>query len=162
MTDTDENLDASCCGSRRSASPLAIDDFGTGYSSLAYLRRFPVDTLKIDRSFVERLGGGPEDAALVRTIVRLGQSLGMATVAEGIEEDGAAGRAARDGLRPRPGLLLVAPGAGAGSGPVAERRPAGGARTGPGLIPSLLDGKPPRARESAPVWRSGLFVPVTR
>jgi EAL domain-containing protein (putative c-di-GMP-specific phosphodiesterase class I) len=63
-----------------------MDDFGTGYSSLAYLRRFPMDILKIDRSFVERLGGDTEDVALVRTIVRLGQSLGMSTVAEGIEE----------------------------------------------------------------------------
>ena len=64
---------------------LAIDDFGTGYSSLSYLRRFPVDTLKIDRSFVERLGEQSDDATLARTIVQLGQSLGMSTVAEGIE-----------------------------------------------------------------------------
>ncbi len=63
---------------------LAIDDFGTGYSSLSYLHRFPVDTLKIDRSFIEqlRLGG---DAALVNTIVRLGQTMQLETVAEGIE-----------------------------------------------------------------------------
>ena len=67
---------------------LAIDDFGTGYSSLAYLRRFPVDTLKIDRSFVERLGLQNDDAALASTIVQLGQSLGMSTVAEGIEDYG--------------------------------------------------------------------------
>jgi EAL domain-containing protein (putative c-di-GMP-specific phosphodiesterase class I) len=67
---------------------IAIDDFGTGYSSLAYLRRFPVDTLKIDRSFIERLGLQNDDAALADTIVQLGQSLGMSTVAEGIEEYG--------------------------------------------------------------------------
>src|SRR5213082_269409 len=66
---------------------LAIDDFGTGYSSLSYLHRFPVDILKIDRSFVERLGGSAEDAELVGTIVRLGQSLRMATIAEGVEEN---------------------------------------------------------------------------
>jgi EAL domain-containing protein (putative c-di-GMP-specific phosphodiesterase class I) len=65
---------------------LAMDDFGTGYSSLAYLRRFPMDVLKIDRSFVDRLGGESEDEALVRTIVRLGQRFGMTTVAEGIED----------------------------------------------------------------------------
>jgi EAL domain-containing protein (putative c-di-GMP-specific phosphodiesterase class I) len=64
---------------------LAIDDFGTGYSSLAYLHRFPVDVLKIDRSFVERLGDPRQDAELVRTIVGLGRTLGMETIAEGIE-----------------------------------------------------------------------------
>jgi diguanylate cyclase (GGDEF)-like protein/PAS domain S-box-containing protein len=67
---------------------LAIDDFGTGYSSLSYLHRFPVDVLKIDRSFVEPLGKGPHDPALVGTIVKLGQALGMRTIAEGIEEAG--------------------------------------------------------------------------
>ncbi len=63
---------------------LAIDDFGTGYSSLSYLHRFPVDVLKIDRSFVERLSTGG-DSALVNTILRLGQTLQLETVAEGIE-----------------------------------------------------------------------------
>jgi diguanylate cyclase (GGDEF)-like protein/PAS domain S-box-containing protein len=85
LTDTDENL-AQLLRLKQLGVTLAMDDFGTGYSSLAYLRRFPMDTLKIDRSFVERLGGDSEDVALVRTIVRLGQSLGMATVAEGIED----------------------------------------------------------------------------
>jgi diguanylate cyclase (GGDEF)-like protein/PAS domain S-box-containing protein len=65
---------------------LAIDDFGTGYSSLSYLHRFPVDILKIDRSFVERLGTSGGDSELVGTIVRLGQSLRMTTIAEGVEE----------------------------------------------------------------------------
>jgi len=64
---------------------LAIDDFGTGYSSLSYLHGFPVDILKIDRSFVERLGAPGEDENLVRTIVSLGASLGLETVAEGVE-----------------------------------------------------------------------------
>ncbi|WP_433072900.1 putative bifunctional diguanylate cyclase/phosphodiesterase [Dactylosporangium sp. CA-052675] len=85
MTDTEENL-AVLLSLKDIGVRLAIDDFGTGYSSLAYLRRFPVDTLKIDRSFVERLSGTTPDAALARTIVQLGQSLGMSTVAEGIEE----------------------------------------------------------------------------
>ncbi|GGM76638.1 putative bifunctional diguanylate cyclase/phosphodiesterase [Dactylosporangium sucinum] len=85
MTDTEENL-AVLLSLKDIGVKLAIDDFGTGYSSLAYLRRFPVDTLKIDRSFVERLTGAAPDAALARTIVQLGQSLGMATVAEGIEQ----------------------------------------------------------------------------
>ena len=65
---------------------LAIDDFGTGYSSLSYLHRFPVDILKIDRSFVERLSHASDNAELARTIVRLGQSLQLVTVAEGVED----------------------------------------------------------------------------
>ena len=64
---------------------LAIDDFGTGYSSLAYLHRFPADVIKIDRLFIERLGGTESDTELLRTIVQLGQSLRMVTVAEGVE-----------------------------------------------------------------------------
>ena len=63
---------------------LAIDDFGTGYSSLSYLHRFPVDVLKIDRSFVERLSNG-DDSGLVGAILRLGQTMRLETVAEGIE-----------------------------------------------------------------------------
>jgi diguanylate cyclase (GGDEF)-like protein/PAS domain S-box-containing protein len=87
MTDTEENL-AQLVRLKALGLSLAIDDFGTGYSSLAYLRRFPVDTLKIDRSFIERIGEQTDDAALALTIVQLGQSLGMSTVAEGIEEYG--------------------------------------------------------------------------
>jgi EAL domain-containing protein (putative c-di-GMP-specific phosphodiesterase class I) len=64
---------------------LAIDDFGTGYSSLSYLSRFPVDLLKIDRSFVEKIATDAHSAELVQTIVQLGRSLGLQTVAEGIE-----------------------------------------------------------------------------
>jgi EAL domain-containing protein (putative c-di-GMP-specific phosphodiesterase class I) len=64
---------------------LAIDDFGTGYSSLSYLRRFDMDILKIDKSFVDRLGHDPVDSALVAAMVGLGASLGMKVIAEGIE-----------------------------------------------------------------------------
>jgi diguanylate cyclase (GGDEF)-like protein/PAS domain S-box-containing protein len=84
MSDTEENL-ALLQRLKQTGVRLAIDDFGTGYSSLSYLRKFPVDTLKIDRSFVERLGEQPDDGTLARTIVQLGQSLGLVTVAEGIE-----------------------------------------------------------------------------
>jgi EAL domain-containing protein (putative c-di-GMP-specific phosphodiesterase class I) len=65
---------------------LAIDDFGTGYSSLSYLRRFPIDELKIDRSFVATMNAGPDQSALVRSILKLGETLHLETVAEGIEQ----------------------------------------------------------------------------
>ncbi|MFN2491179.1 MAG: putative bifunctional diguanylate cyclase/phosphodiesterase [Actinomycetota bacterium] len=65
---------------------LAIDDFGTGYSSLGYLQAFPIETLKIDRSFVARVGHGPEESALARAVVKLAQTLELGIVAEGIEE----------------------------------------------------------------------------
>src|SRR5205807_8815095 len=64
---------------------LGIDDFGTGYSSLLYLRRFPVDFLKVDRSFVSGLGNNSEDGAIVAGVVGLANALGVEAIAEGVE-----------------------------------------------------------------------------
>jgi EAL domain-containing protein (putative c-di-GMP-specific phosphodiesterase class I) len=66
---------------------LAIDDFGTGFSSLAYLQQFPIDILKIDRSFVSGIGSASKSAAIIRTFVQLGKALSLEVVAEGIEND---------------------------------------------------------------------------
>ena len=64
---------------------LALDDFGTGYASLSHLKQFPIDVLKIDRAFVAGVGHDADDAAIVRALIRLGESLGIETVAEGVE-----------------------------------------------------------------------------
>jgi diguanylate cyclase (GGDEF)-like protein/PAS domain S-box-containing protein len=66
---------------------LAIDDFGTGFSSLAHLRRFPVDVLKIDGTFVSGLGDQPQDASIAAAVISLAHALGLTTVAEGVETD---------------------------------------------------------------------------
>jgi diguanylate cyclase (GGDEF)-like protein len=79
--------DVSCRLERLKALGLsiAVDDFGTGYSSLAYLKQFPVDTLKIDKSFIDTVAGSPQDSVLARTIVELGRGMRLHTIAEGIE-----------------------------------------------------------------------------
>ena len=78
---------------------LAIDDFGTGYSSLSYLQRMPIDTVKIDKSFVDGVTGGPEESAVARAILALAATLRLDTVAEGVEQAAQARKLADLGCR---------------------------------------------------------------
>jgi EAL domain-containing protein (putative c-di-GMP-specific phosphodiesterase class I) len=71
---------------KRLGVQLAIDDFGTGYSSLSYLEHFAIDVLKIDKIFVDSIARGPEESALARAVLKLGQSLNLKIVAEGVED----------------------------------------------------------------------------
>ena len=88
---------------------VAVDDFGTGYSSLAYLRRLPLDVLKIDRSFVLDAVDDEEDAQIVKTILALGQSLKLEVVAEGIETEAQAALLRRYGCDIAQGYLHARP-----------------------------------------------------
>jgi diguanylate cyclase (GGDEF)-like protein len=88
---------------------IAVDDFGTGYSSLAYLRRLPVDEVKIDKSFVLGLASDLGDLAVVRAIVDLGHSLGLTVVAEGVEEDATRDQLVEMGCDIAQGYLISRP-----------------------------------------------------
>ena len=88
---------------------LAVDDFGPGYASLSYLQRFPIDGLKIDRSFVVGIDRGPEESALARAIVRLAQSLRLDAVAEGVENEYQADMLRRLGCPRAQGYLYAKP-----------------------------------------------------
>ena len=105
---------------------LAIDDFGTGYSSLSYLRQFPIDVLKIDRSFVASMSDGPDETALLHSILQLSETLHLETVAEGIEDAGQLAELQTLGADLGPGLP-VRPAARVGrdlGAPRGPRRPA--------------------------------------
>lgn len=95
---------------------VAVDDFGTGYSSLAYLKRLPVDVLKIDRCFTAGLGTSPGDAAIVAAILALARALGLDVVAEGVETEAQAAELRRMGCSHAQGYLYGRP------TPTAERR----------------------------------------
>jgi diguanylate cyclase (GGDEF)-like protein len=88
---------------------LAIDDFGTGYSSMAYLRQFPIDVLKIDRSFVSGVADTTEAAALIHTLVQLGKALRLETLAEGIENDAQRAHLAAEHVDAGQGYLFARP-----------------------------------------------------
>ena len=88
---------------------LSIDDFGTGYSSLAYLRQFPIDTLKIDRTFITKATQTSESGALIHTLIQLGKALGIETLAEGIEEPVQLDRLQRERCDSGQGFLFARP-----------------------------------------------------
>jgi EAL domain-containing protein (putative c-di-GMP-specific phosphodiesterase class I) len=88
---------------------VAIDDFGTGYSVLTHLKSLPVDTLKIDRSFVRELGSDPGDLAIVRAIIALAEAFGLELVAEGVESAAAATTLLQHGCHRAQGFLFSRP-----------------------------------------------------
>ena len=88
---------------------IAIDDFGTGYSSLAYLQQFPVDAIKIDRAFISGIAESSEATALLRTLIQLGKTLGLSTLAEGIEDNGQYAALRNEDCENGQGFLLARP-----------------------------------------------------
>jgi EAL domain-containing protein (putative c-di-GMP-specific phosphodiesterase class I) len=88
---------------------LAIDDFGTGYSSMSYLKRFPINTIKVDRSFVRDLPDNEQDKAITKAIISMAHSLHMHVVAEGIETSGQESLLAAQGCISGQGYLYSVP-----------------------------------------------------
>jgi diguanylate cyclase (GGDEF)-like protein/PAS domain S-box-containing protein len=102
---------------------LVVDDFGTGYSSMSYLRRFPVDLLKVDREFVDGLGTDPSDSAIVAAIVTLAHTLGLEAVAEGVETSDQLDELRSLGCDKGQGFLMARPGTGADVAELLQARP---------------------------------------
>ena len=109
MTDLGDGVIALLERIKRLGLKLAVDDFGTGYSSLAYLRRFPVDILKIDRSFIREIATTRQDVAIVRAITTLAENLQLSAIAEGVETLAQANRLRALGCRVAQGYLFAMP-----------------------------------------------------
>jgi len=88
---------------------ISLDDFGTGYSSLSYLKRFPIDTLKIDQAFIRDIGNNPDDEAITRAIIAMAHSMNMEVVAEGVETEAHLEFLRREGCDYIQGYLLSRP-----------------------------------------------------
>ena len=87
LMENEENAIEALLAMRGIGLTVSLDDFGTGYSSLSYLKRFPIDTVKIDRSFVRDIPSDKDDAAIIAAIISMGQALGLRTLAEGVETE---------------------------------------------------------------------------
>jgi diguanylate cyclase (GGDEF)-like protein len=120
----DERVSTSLEQLRELGVRLAVDDFGTGYSSLGSLKDYPVDSLKVDRSFVGGLGIDPDDTAIVTAVVNLAHTLGLDAVAEGVETTGQLEALRELGCDTAQGVLLAAPAAAAEIGALLAADPA--------------------------------------
>jgi EAL domain-containing protein (putative c-di-GMP-specific phosphodiesterase class I) len=105
----DDHIDALTRELKGLGVRIAVDDFGTGYSSLRYLREFPIDVLKIDKTFIDDIPQDPRQVALVEGIVRIADTLGLQVIAEGIEEPAQRELLAGIGCRFGQGYLFARP-----------------------------------------------------
>ncbi|MFF2303052.1 aminotransferase class I/II-fold pyridoxal phosphate-dependent enzyme [Streptomyces sp. NPDC058128] len=130
---------------------IAIDDFGTGFSSLSYLREFPIDVLKVDKSFIDSITTDPQQVALVEGIVRIADVLGLQVVAEGIENEEQRALLADMGCRYGQGYLFARPMTAHQAESYLHRAPPSGERppARPAVRPAARAGHPPRASR----WR---------
>jgi EAL domain-containing protein (putative c-di-GMP-specific phosphodiesterase class I) len=106
---------------RKLGLTLMLDDFGTGYSSLSYLKRFPVDVLKIDRTFVHGIGVEAEDSAIVKAVVGMARALDLGVIAEGVETELQAEALRKLGCERAQGFLYGRPGNAASTTPLLRR-----------------------------------------
>jgi diguanylate cyclase (GGDEF)-like protein/PAS domain S-box-containing protein len=109
VNDRSGRVEANLAALRRLGIGIELDDFGTGFASLTHLRRFPVDRLKIDRSFVADIGVDPDDEVIIAAVVQMAGSLGLGSVAEGVETEAQAAHLRRIGCRDMQGFLVARP-----------------------------------------------------